>query len=85
METIIIREMESSVAETLKKTAEQEGKTVDRFVAEIIEKYLDTKKGGELGTYHDMDHLFGTWSEDEFHLIQGKIDSERKIDRELWE
>ncbi len=85
METIIIREMKSSLVEELKKVAEQEGKSMDRFVAEIIERYLDMKKGRESGTYHDMDHLFGTWSEDEFHQIQGKIDSERKIDRKVWE
>ncbi|CAN2040164.1 Antitoxin [Candidatus Magnetomoraceae bacterium gMMP-15] len=35
--------------------------------------------------YHDMDHLFGRWSEKEFAQIQGKIDLERKIDKELWE
>lgn len=57
METLIIREMEPSLVEELKKAAE----------------------------HHDMDHFFGTWSEEEFHQIQGKIDSERKIDRELWE
>lgn len=32
-----------------------------------------------------MDHLFGIWSEDEFRAVQGKIDSERKIDKELWQ
>jgi hypothetical protein len=85
MEMIIIREMKSSLVEELKKAAEQEGKTMDRFVAEIIERYLDMRKDREARTYHDMDHLFGTWSEEEFHQIQGKIDSERKIDREVWE
>jgi len=34
--------------------------------------------------HHDMDHLFGKWSQKEFECIQGKIDSGRKIDRELW-
>jgi hypothetical protein len=85
METIIIGEMKSSLVEELKKAAEQEGKTIDCFVAEIIERYLDMRKGGESETYHDMDHLFGTWSEEEFHRIQGEIDSERKIDRKVWE
>ena len=33
---------------------------------------------------HDMDNLFGRWSQEEFDTIQGKIDSERKIDEELW-
>jgi len=32
-----------------------------------------------------MDHLFGRWSAEEFNRIQGKIDSERKIDKDIWE
>lgn len=31
-----------------------------------------------------MDHLFGIWSEEDYKMIQEKIDSERKIDEELW-
>ena len=34
--------------------------------------------------YNDLDHFFGRWSEEEFNQIRGTIDSERKIDRELW-
>jgi hypothetical protein len=34
--------------------------------------------------HHDMDHLFGKWSEKEFRRIQKRISSERKIDEELW-
>ena len=32
-----------------------------------------------------LDHLFGRWDEDEFTQIQQKIDSERRIDAELWQ
>ena len=35
--------------------------------------------------HRDLDHLFGSWDEDEFASIQGKIDSERRIDPELWQ
>jgi len=28
--------------------------------------------------------MFGRWSQEEFDKIQGKIDAERKIDKELW-
>ncbi|MFP4031723.1 MAG: hypothetical protein ACLFTV_09195 [Desulfococcaceae bacterium] len=34
--------------------------------------------------FHDLDHLFGRWTEEEFQRIQGKIDEERRIDPELW-
>jgi hypothetical protein len=41
-----------------------------------MEKY--TKK------YNDLDHLFGKWTDAEFEKIQGIVDSQRKIDLELW-
>lgn len=34
--------------------------------------------------HHDLDHLFGRWTEKEFNQIQRKIDRERKIDKGLW-
>jgi len=34
--------------------------------------------------YHDLDHIFGRWSTEEFERIQGTIDKERKIDKKLW-
>ena len=34
--------------------------------------------------HDDLDHLLGSWSEQEYDEIQGKIDEDRKIDRELW-
>jgi hypothetical protein len=32
-----------------------------------------------------MDHLFGKWTQKEFKKIQGKIEAERTIDKELWQ
>ncbi len=85
METIIIRELEAPVMEKLIQAARQEDKEVSLFASEIIRKYLDTaNQEGFPKTYHDMDHLFGTWSEEEFRRIQGKIDSEQKADADLW-
>ena len=46
---------------------------------------METWKGNKLTViYRDLDHLFGRWSEKEFNQINRFIDSERKIDQELW-
>jgi hypothetical protein len=39
----------------------------------------------QLAELHDLDHLFGQWSEEEFEKIQDKISRERQIDQELWQ
>jgi len=85
MKTITVRRIEPSLAKELKQAANKEGKSVNQLVIETIKQYLGMKKEKRFTVvYHDMDHLFGRWSEEEFEQIQGKIDSERKIDKELW-
>ncbi len=51
--------------------------SIKRLLGEEKEKRFSVE-------HHDMDHLFGRWSQEEFEKVQGKIDSERKIDQELW-
>jgi len=85
MKTITVRGLESFLAEKLKQTARKEGKSVNQLVIDTIKLYLGMKKEKQFtAIHHDMDHIFGRWSEQEFERIQEKIDSERKIDKELW-
>jgi len=85
MKTITVRRLEPSLAKKLKQVANKEGKSVNQLVIETIKQYLGMKKERRFtAVYHDMDHIFGRWSEEEFEQIQGKIDSERKVEKELW-
>ena len=85
MKTITVRGVESVLAEKLKQAARKEGKSVNQLVLDTIRLHLGIKKKKRFTViHHDMDDLFGRWSEDEFERIQGKIDSERRIDGELW-
>ena len=86
MKTITVRGIDAPLAEKLKKTAKYEGKSINQFVVDSIKDRLgegDSKSFTVV--YHDMDHLFGKWNQKEFEAIQGKIDAQRKIDRELWQ
>lgn len=85
MKTITVRRLEPSLAKKLKQVANKEGKSVNQLVIDTIKQYLGIKKEKRFTmVYHDMDHIFGRWSEEEFEQIQGKIDSERKVEKELW-
>ncbi len=85
MKTITVRGLEPSLAAKLKQAASKEGKSVNQFVIDSLKKLLGEEKEKRFTVvHHDMDHLFGRWSQEEFDTIQGKIDSERKIDEELW-
>ena len=85
MKTITVRGLDEIIAKNLKRMAGQHGKSVDQFVLDTLKERLGLKKEIKYTViHHDMDHLFGIWSENEFKRIQGNIDSERKIDKELW-
>jgi hypothetical protein len=85
LKAITLRGLDETTGERLKKAARQEGKSSNQFILDTLKERLGMKKQKKYtAVHHDLDHLFGKWSDAEFQEIQGKIDSERKIDRELW-
>jgi len=85
MGSLSIRGIDNTLAKLLKEKAETANKSVNQFVIEILKKQVGLKKNRQYTVQHnDLDHLFGIWTESEFEQIQGKIDSERQIDAELW-
>ena len=86
MKTITVRGLDETIAKNLKRVAKQEEKSVNQFILDTLKERLGLKKEKKYTVvHHDLDHLFGIWSENEFKRIQGKIDSERKIDKDLWQ
>jgi ribosomal protein S24E len=86
MKTMTIRGLEPSLIDKLKSSAKKQDKSLNQFVIDTLKQHMGmTKEKKFTAVYHDLDHLFGRWSDKEFEKIQGKIDAERKIDRELWE
>ena len=86
MKAITIRGIDSSISEKLKQLAKTEGKSVNQLVLDLIRQNLGMQKKKKFTRrYNDLDHLFGKWSQTEFKKIQGFIDSQRKIDPEMWQ
>jgi len=86
MKAITICNVEPSVSAKLKQEAKNRGKSVNQFIIDMIEQNLGFQKKKKYSyMHHDLDHLFGKWTDEEYNQIQGGIDQERKIDKELWE
>ncbi len=85
MKSLSIRGVDPQLATMLKQKAGESKKSVNQFVIEILRKQVGLEKEKRFTKKHtDLDSLFGQWTEDEFSLIQGKIDTERQIDMTLW-
>lgn len=86
MSNLSIRGIDPDLATALKQQAQASGKSVNQLVLDVLKEHTGHhKKKHFTQEYHDLDFLFGQWTDNEFHKIQGKIDSESKIDDELWQ
>lgn len=86
MKAMTVRGVNPDMAEKLQALAKKQGKSINQVILEIIQKSLGLSKEQKYTRLHDdLDHLFGQWSQEEFDRIQGKIDAERTIDKELWQ
>lgn len=85
MGSLSIRGVDEKLAVLLKEAASLEHKSINQFVLDVIKKQVGMHKEKRFTQeWHDLDKLFGKWSEEDFLRIQGKIANERQIDEELW-
>ena len=86
LKSMTLRGLDSQLVAKLREEAEREGKSVNQTVLDALRKQFGLDKSRRFTeVHHDLDHLFGRWDEDEFMQIQQKIDSEQRIDSELWQ
>ena len=85
MKTLTVRGVEPNLSDTLKYIAKRQGKSVNQVVIDALKKYSGFDKERRFTqVHHDLDNLFGRWTQEEFNEIQNKIDTARRIDPELW-
>ena len=86
LKNMTLRGLDPQLAARLREAAAQEGKSVNQTALDALRKQFGLDQSRRFTEVHrDLDHLFGRWDEDEFAQIQRKIDSERRIDPELWQ
>lgn len=85
MKTFIIRNIDERLYKEIKKQANINSTSINKFIISIIEtEFGFTKKIKKSKKYTDLDNLFSQWSKEEYNLISKNINEQRKIDRELW-
>jgi len=85
MTQLTVRGIDAKLHQYLKQEAERRGESVNRYVLSL----LRNAAGEEIGVqktlrYHDLDHLAGTWTEDEAEAFDQQLAAQRTIDEEIW-
>jgi hypothetical protein len=85
MKAITLRNLPPDVARTVQQRAKQNKTSVNKAVIELLEESAGSKAKKKAPIhYHDLDHLAGTWTQEEADAFDKLIAEQRTIDPELW-
>ena len=82
--SITIHDVDDATANWLTKEVARRGTSVERVASQLLRRALERERGqDELPTYHDLDALAGTWSEDDATAFLEAITDFEQVDTEL--
>ncbi len=84
MATMTLRGIDDRIAEALKEKATSEGISVNALTLKLLRETLGIEKKKRVVTHNDLDHLAGTWSEQdavEFEQVTAVFE---KVDEDMW-
>ena len=85
MKSITIRGVDSALSNALRTLSKGESKSINQIILDLLRKETGLAKAKQFTrSYHDLDDLFGSWSDQDYEQVEKTVSQQRKIDRELW-
>lgn len=84
---LTIRGIGPRVAAEIRRIAKEQGVSLDRAAQMLLERGAGIepqKKPAPKTIGHDLDHLFGTWTDEEATAFLESIRSCEQVDEDLW-
>ena len=83
---ITIQDVDDATASWLMEEAGRRGVSVESVAAQLLQRGVESeRRRAILPTYHDLDALAGTWSEDEAAAFLQVVASFEHVDPPLWQ
>ena len=83
MNAITVRNLPPAVVKAVKERARKEKLSLNRAIVSLLEEATGTRQGKKV-LHHDLDHLAGRWSEQEYREFMEALSEQRRIDPEMW-
>lgn len=83
VKAITLRNLPQDVAKAVKQKARKEGLSLNRAIIRLLEE-ITGGSGSRKEIHHDLDHLAGRWSEQEYQGFMEALRDQRRIDPEMW-
>lgn len=84
MSVITLRGLSPEAEKMIRRRSTRKGKSMNRFLLEIIESEVLGDKSGKPREYDDLDDLIGRLTSEDAEMIDESLKEQRKIDSELW-
>jgi hypothetical protein len=85
MKAITIRNLPKKVERLIRTKAQERSMSINKVVISLLEERAGkNEKKKRKRVYHDLDHLSGKWSGDEYREFKNTLYQQRGIDEELW-
>lgn len=83
MNAITVRNLPPAVVKAVKEKARREKLSLNKAIVALLEQATGTQ-GGKKVLHHDLDHLAGQWSDEEYREFMAALREQRQIDPEMW-
>ncbi len=82
-----IRNVGINLHQAVKNEAQRRGLSINRYVLLIMREAVGLGDGqlDQAIEFHDLDHMAGTWTEEEYMHFEEVLNSQRKDDEVLWQ
>ncbi|MBW8878736.1 MAG: hypothetical protein JF614_27575 [Acidobacteria bacterium] len=84
MTAITLRNIPPKLQEVIRKRAGKEGLSLNKTVIHMLEEAAGERTTTSRELHHDLDHLAGTWSDEEAAAFDAALAEQRRVDPELW-
>lgn len=85
MTAITLRNIPPKVQEAIRRRAGADGLSLNKAVIRMLEEAAGQRTTARRELHHDLDHLAGTWSDEEAAAFDAALIEQRRVDPELWE
>ena len=84
MKTLTIRGIDTEMDHKIKEISKESGDSINKIVLKLLTSSLGLGKNKSFKTYHDLDDLAGTWTQDDENDFNANILELNEIDKDLW-
>jgi hypothetical protein len=83
LKAITLRDIPEGIAERIQQQAKINGTSLNRTVIDLLAKAVSAPQNRRC-RHHDLDHLIGSWSEEEADQVNEVVEQQRVVDVEMW-